>query len=563
MSRPARVRPTATAVALSALAGALVAGGLAAAAAQVTIDDSVATLIALTMGVAVAGAGSGWLVHRRGDPTLGARLQLLGILTTAGVTRHLDLGPGGLMTAGACWLAAPVAGLWAISAVGPIAGGGVEAQPMEPGRGRTGDRPAERFLLVAACLLAAAAALAGGEAGPGSWTAVTVGAGIAPLARLLAASQAVTLVGAAVAVVGRARSAGAPSSVGVALAARLWATVAVAGTAAHLLPGRWLFEPEGYRPWAETLALKVPLVATLGLLVAVAYHRVLRPWLAPVADRVVLDLARLPSPGDGLARWTADPTVRLWLPAPGGGWLDSSGRTPMAAADVGPDRLAVTLTSGGAPVARIEHDADLAAQPGLVDYEVGLVSAILAAERDAAVAAERLAAARRANTRLLRADDDARLELRSRLAAGPVATLERLAADLGAADVSAADLAAMADRIRLVAAEVRELSHGLYPPELATGGLAAALPLVAGAPARRLPAAVEVTAYLIAAGHPGAVLDDRGARLAVTVPGPPEPRDLAMELPVERIEALGGTVRLVDGPAPGGAVRVELPTAWE
>lgn len=545
MSRRHRSSRTTFAVslALTVTAGVLVTGGLAAAGSQVDIDDSVATLIALTMAVAVAGAGGGWLVHRRGDPILGARLQMLGVLCTAGVIRHLDLGRFGLVVAGACWLAAPSAGLALAAAM--------EAPP--PAAAGVGRRRA-RWLPAGVAVTAVAVALVGGGAGPGSWTVTTVGAAIPPLARGLATTQAAMLVVAVVATLGRHRMAPAHGR-GLEWTTRAWAAITVAAVVGHLLPGRWLFAPDGYRPWAETLALKVPLVATLALLVAVAYDRTLRPWLLPAPDRVMLDLDRLPSLADGLPRWTADPTVKLSFPGPGGGWTDSGGHAVGDGVRIGPGRFAVVLTSGGAPVARIEHDAELAAQPGLVDYEVRLVSAVLSAERDADLAGARLAGARRANARLLGADDDARQELQGRLAAGPVATLEELAAGLTAAQAEP-DLAVVADRIRQAAADVRELSHGLYPPELATGGLASALPMALGAPARRLPPAVEVTAFLIAGVTPEAVLHDQGSWLSIRVPG-------SAELPVERIEALGGRVRRMTGPASGEVVHVELPTGWE
>lgn len=530
-------------LALTLAAGVLVAGGLAAAGSQVDIDDSVATLIALTMAVAMAGAGGGWLVHRRGDPILGARLQMLGVLSTAGVTRHLDLGRFGLVASGACWLAAPVAGLAVAAAI----------EAPRPAAAGAGPRWA-RWLLAGAAMAAVAAALVGGGAGPGSWTVTTEGAIIPPLARGLAVSQTAMLAVAAVATLGRRQVVPTPAR-GLAWISRAWAALNVAAVAGHLLPGRWLFAPDGYRPWAETLALKIPLVATLALLVAVAYDRTLRPWLLPAPDRVMLDLHRLPSLDAGLPRWTADPTVQLSFPGPDGGWVDSGGRAVGDGVTIGAGRFAVVLSRGGAPVARIEHDAELVAQPGLVDYDVRLVSAVLSAEQDAELAASRLAGARRANARLLRADDDARRELQGRLAAGPVAALDELAASLTASRAEP-DLAVVADRIRQVAADVRQLSHGLYPPELATGGLAAALPMAPGAPARRLPPAVEVTAYLIAASAPEAVLQDQGSWLAISVPG-------CAELPVERIEALGGRVRPLADPDSGEVVHVELPTAWE
>ena len=68
----------------------------------------------------------------------------------------------------------------------------------------------------------------------------------------------------------------------------------------------------------------------------------------------------------------------------------------------------------------------------------------------------------------------------------------------------------------------------------------------AGTPSRRLPAAVEVTAYLLARDDPAASFVDRGTMLVVQLSAPPTDGDV-----IDRVSALGGTC---------AGVTVELPT---
>ena len=93
------------------------------------------------------------------------------------------------------------------------------------------------------------------------------------------------------------------------------------------------------------------------------------------------------------------------------------------------------------------------------------------------------------------------------------------------------------ESIRQATAEVRELSHGLYPPELIEGGLGAVVGDRRGAPRRRLPAAVEVTAFRLVTDDPAGWFEDQGTVLRVHVR-----RSTIDRTVLDRIDVLGGTV---------------------
>jgi hypothetical protein len=142
-----------------------------------------------------------------------------------------------------------------------------------------------------------------------------------------------------------------------------------------------------------------------------------------------------------------------------------------------------------------------------------------------------LVEARRLGERLLGADTAMRAEVEGLLDDGPIARLRSAASDL----LYGAPISSVVDPIRQATAEVRELSHGLYPPELIEGGLAAVAGDRRGAPRRRLPAAVEVTAFRLAAADPTAWFEDFGTVLRVHV------RQSTVDRATrDRIDVLGG-----------------------
>jgi signal transduction histidine kinase len=162
-----------------------------------------------------------------------------------------------------------------------------------------------------------------------------------------------------------------------------------------------------------------------------------------------------------------------------------------ANADGGPaptpgDRSVVVLRFGGAAVARVVHDARGAVVDGLVDRLdlatwVGLENARLGVILAARV--EELSASR---ARIVARADAERLAIERDVHDGAQQQVLALGFGLRVALADAppderAVLEASLEEARLALDDLRELSHGLYPPILASGGLAPAV----GALARR------------------------------------------------------------------------------
>jgi signal transduction histidine kinase len=190
-----------------------------------------------------------------------------------------------------------------------------------------------------------------------------------------------------------------------------------------------------------------------------------------------------------------------------------------------------------------------------------------------------VAASRR---RIIQAADTQRRGLERRLHRGAEQRLARVAALI--AD-SGPPLAEIAVGLAGARAELREFARGVHPAALAEGGLAAAvtelaerspLPIQVTAPSGRLPAAVEAAAYFICsealantakyaqASQASVRLETRDGVLVVEVSddgaGGADPaggsglRGLA-----DRVEALGGRLRLDSPPGRGTRLAAELP----
>ncbi len=201
----------------------------------------------------------------------------------------------------------------------------------------------------------------------------------------------------------------------------------------------------------------------------------------------------------------------------------------------------------------------------------------------------------RCSARIIEAGDRERRRLERDLHDGAQQRLVSLALQLG---TLGARLAPGSEEERLVAAarqelgdalrELRDLAHGIHPAVLTDRGLGAALGSVAAraslpvdvavALERRLPAAVEVAAYYLVAEaltniakHARATRATvhafvAGRRLVVVVTddgiggaridGGSGLRGLA-----DRVEALGGTLRVSGGPGTGTCLRAEIPIA--
>jgi hypothetical protein len=209
------------------------------------------------------------------------------------------------------------------------------------------------------------------------------------------------------------------------------------------------------------------------------------------------------------------------------GWIDGAGR-PFALERE--KRRATILKQRGEPVAAIVHDADVPFEA--VELGARLAGAQLAAQRATALARSRADAVRLATGELVRAGDRASSTVSALLEARPLPMLAEISEGLRAGTCT---LTQAASTLRSTTTEVRTLSHGLFPRDLEERGLGEVL-TNEGTPGRRLPAAVEMTCYLLAHDDAAAMFTDTGLEIVVRRTRPPD-RGL-----VERVEALGGTV---------------------
>lgn len=525
---------------LTIVVGASVVAALTFAASDELIGPTSAVAVSLAVVDAVLAVVIGWMVVGRSrSVALGPLIQLTGLWVVASMVRHADPGTSGQVLSGAVWLAGaclPALILWHVP-------DGL-------------DQTRRRAVWLSAFLVVAAAippAVIGGDAGPGTTNA----AGVVTLpvpdgARTALAVQSVlVLVFTAAALAGLVRRrreyrlGGRSLLDPLVVSGCVWLLALGCERFAHLQSPDRLRQYTidvvgGFQPWAGFVAINVPLAAVGVLLSAAGYVLVVRPRLERGADgSVVVDDRSLGDPVSELVTWVGDPSLRVSYADGEGGWVDAEGRP---ARSDRPELGRTILLRDGVAIARIDHDPSLLAAPDVVTFAAVVTGGAIEAEAAAAAADARVAEARRLAARLVNADHATRTALMAELEAGPLLDLLDCAELLR----GRADLAEVTQRLKQITASTRSISHGLYPPELIDGGLAAALGRQGASPRRRLPRAVEVTAYLLARDDPGATFVDHGTMLEMHLTRAPVSQDA-----VDRVRILGGTV---------GGSTVEIPT---
>jgi signal transduction histidine kinase len=320
------------------------------------------------------------------------------------------------------------------------------------------------------------------------------------------------------------------------------------------------------------------------------------PWAsAHVTDLVVeLGETRSDTLRAGLARALGDPTLEVgyWVPA-GGGYVDAGGRR-LDMSSSGPNRRVTPIDLDGQRVAALVHDSAVLEDRGLLD-------SVAAAARLAAANAQLQAEVRAqvseliaSRLRLLQAGDEERRRLEQRLHDSAERRLTELARELEQARERAGAAPDAAERVRraeehltLTLRELRELAAGLHPRVLGERGLAGAIaelaaqspvPVEVAVSDARLPEDIEVAAYFVCsealanvakyaeASSASVSVGARNDRVHVEVAddgggGAVLGAGSGLRGLADRVEALGGVLRL-DSP-PGGGTRViaEMPFA--
>jgi signal transduction histidine kinase len=364
------------------------------------------------------------------------------------------------------------------------------------------------------------------------------------------------------------------------LRATAFLAVVLAGTAAVRLA-----EPTRAGTDATLLVYEAALCVLSGALLA---GLVRAPWeRAPVTDLVVeLGEARSGSLRDALAGALGDPTLEVgyWLDD---GYVSADGR-PLALPAPGSHRRVTPVERDGEPIAVLVHDPAVLDDPGVSD---ALATAARLAASNARLQAEvraQLDELRASRRRLLNAADDERRRLEQRLRETVERRLSRLAASLEEmqhGSGSVAGLQRAEEQLARTRDALRELAAGLHPGELAEGTLSRALASLVGrspvpvdlsVPDARPPVEIATAAYFVCAEALANVVkyaDASRARISVSIAdewlrvvveddgggGADPTKGTGLRGLADRIEALGGTLRVDSPPGRGTSVTALLP----
>jgi signal transduction histidine kinase len=350
----------------------------------------------------------------------------------------------------------------------------------------------------------------------------------------------------------------------------------------------------GMQSWPAFEVIRNVTFAVLGLAPVAFLVGLLDARLArgDVGDLVVRLRAR--PTGDlqePLARALHDPTLSIayWLPELA--WTNQAGQ-PVTLPEPGEARAARLILHDNEPVAALLFDRSLEDEHELLDAVVAAAGIALENGRLQAELRARLNELQDSRVRVIEAGRKERQRLERNLHDGAQQRLVALTLELGmiGADLSEPAVKARLERVKSQVGEslkeLREVSRGIYPAVLTGHGLAVALEsLVARAalPVRldvaldeRLPEAVEVAAYYIVceslaniakhsraksatvqvtrAGDTVVVeISDNGVGCADTEQGTGL-RGLA-----DRVDALGGNLRIWTPPVGGTRLKAEIP----
>jgi len=344
--------------------------------------------------------------------------------------------------------------------------------------------------------------------------------------------------------------------------------------------------------WQIAAGFALPLALLAGML---------RARLARAnVGQLVLELDRAPatplSLRDALARTLADPSLELffWLPEQTE-FVDAAG-TVASLPDVGTRRAVTRLEHDGEPLAAIVHDPSLLQEPKLVEAAGAAARLALENARLHAETRAQLRQVRESRRRIVSAADEERRRIERNLHDGAQQRLLALALELSKAQRRLGDraghdverlLATSVEELQSTVEELRMLARGLHPTVLTEYGLAAAveslthkspLPVTVDVCEERLPTQVEATAYFVAsealtnivkhahAGSASITARHEGDRLLLEivddgVGGAQTDQGSGLQGLADRVEALGGRLRIRSAAGQGTRITAEIPCA--
>lgn len=340
--------------------------------------------------------------------------------------------------------------------------------------------------------------------------------------------------------------------------------------------------------WEIAGLIAVPIALVAGLFRArLAYADV---------GALMLELEAAPSDkfGDAIGRALRDRTleVAFWLPDRGE-YVDSSGNAVLLPTNG--ERAVTKLEHGGAPIAALIHDPSLLDDPTLIRSAAAAARLSLENVRLHAQTRAQLAQVRESRARLVTAADEERRRIERDIHDGAQQRLVALGLQLRSAqrqlDSSNREVGEVFERaireLQVAVDELRELARGVHPSILTEDGLGAALEsLAARTPFpveletfdERLPAPVEAAAYFVVSEALANVSKhSQASRASVTarrrngtveivvaddgVGGAHAENGSGLRGLVDRVEALGGNLRIESPTGRGTRIVSEIPCA--
>ena len=305
-------------------------------------------------------------------------------------------------------------------------------------------------------------------------------------------------------------------------------------------------------------------------------------WTRAVVTGLVVDLGDAGTGGtlrDHLARAVGDPdlVVGYWAPALGRYVDEAGGAVATPSGHAG--RKVTEIEHDGQRVAIVVHDDALAGDRQLTAAIARATGLVVSNARLQAEVRERVADVAASQRRIVEAADEQRARLELELRGGPLRRLERVGVLVGQLDDD------LAQRVAATRADLTELAHGLRPASLTAHGLRGGIgelaercsvPTTIEVTSARYAPAVEAAVFFVCsealanvvkyarASRARVVVAEEDGRLQVAVTddgvgGADPSHGSGLRGLTDRVEALGGALRITTAPGAGTTLAVTLP----